>query len=328
MTTTETIIESASIISNPTNTNTNTNDNGLYLVYYALDDSLNLNGWRVSPNSLERNIRSFVGKPLVIKSKDLFNPNDRDQAGNFVHPILKNASLTENLNYQEQFAVGRINSVTLNPNRGWRFDVEITDPKLKEAFTSKQLNRYSYGYKYPRYVSPQIATFPDRFPVESAAGVENWHGLHLALVDVPAYGFYKANVAGECYGAEARCQAELKSASTMSQKSAVTTTNNKTQAMINKLYNERAAFYLSVYAPELKVDPCREREEVGKLTNLLESDTLSSDKEVIDYLGYVQTKVSNDKDLVNRYKRQLNHIKYTAAAATGAAAGAGAGDTQ
>jgi hypothetical protein len=59
----------------------------LFLVYYALDSSLNLNGWNVSQQSLERNIRSFIGKPVVLKQKDHFNPNDAPQTGNFVSGI-------------------------------------------------------------------------------------------------------------------------------------------------------------------------------------------------------------------------------------------------
>jgi hypothetical protein len=186
-----------------------TNNDRLFLVYYALDSSLNLNGWSVSPGSLERNIRSFIGKPVVLKQKDHFNPNDFQQTGNFVHPIMKNANLEENLNYQKQFAVGRINDVSLNPTIGWRFDVEITDPQMKQAFKSNTLST-----KYPRYVSPQIATFPDRFPGESNNNnIEHWHGMHIAFVDYPAYGFQKTDMKGKCYGSEQICEVQLKSAS-------------------------------------------------------------------------------------------------------------------
>jgi hypothetical protein len=188
-------------------------DDRLFLVYYALDSSLNLNGWNVSQQSLERNIRSFIGKPVVLKNKDSFNPNDGPQKGNFVHPILKNASLEENLNYQKQFSVGRINDVSLNPQKGWRFDVEITDPQMKRAFRDN-----TFGNKYPRYVSPQIATFPDIFPGESNnINVEHWHGLHLAFVDYPAYGFQKTDMKGKCFGSEQMCKIELRSASTVKQ---------------------------------------------------------------------------------------------------------------
>jgi hypothetical protein len=179
----------------------------LYLVYYALDSSLNLNGWSVSPGSLERNIRSFIGKPVVLKNKDPLNPNDAPQTGNFIHPILRNASLEENLNYQQQFAVGRINNVSLNPEKGWRFDVEITDKQMKQAYKAG-----TFEFQYPRHVSPQIATFPDRFPGERNDNVEHWHGLHLAFVDYPAYGFQKTDMKGKCYGSEQMCKIELRSA--------------------------------------------------------------------------------------------------------------------
>lgn len=180
----------------------------LFLVYYALDDSINLNGWRVSTPSLEKNIKSFIGKPVVLKRKDPYNPSDRVQTGRFIHPILKNASLAENLEYQEQYSVGRINKVFLNPRKGWRFDVEITDPGLKQALKAETFK----DGQYPRHVSPQIATFPDQYPHETEDNVNNWHGLHLALVDVPAYGFQKADVKGKCLGSEQECTIKLRSA--------------------------------------------------------------------------------------------------------------------
>lgn len=178
----------------------------LFLVYYALDDSLNLNGWRVSPESLDRNIRSFIGKPAVLKQKDQNNALDRPQVGKFVHPVLHNASLEENLNYQEQFTVGRINNVSRN-DKGWRFDVEITDPDMKEVLKSD-----AFVDKYPRWVSPQIATFPEAFPDEDDTNVQHWTGLHLAFVDMPAFGFNKSDMAGKCYGSEQVCKVQLRSA--------------------------------------------------------------------------------------------------------------------
>lgn len=187
--------------------------NRLFLVYYALDDSLNLNGWRVSAESIERNIRSFVGKPAVLKPKDQFDPSDRNQTGRFVHPILHNASLDENLSYQERYAVGRINNVSRN-NKCWRFDVEITDPEMKQALKSNDADVSSFtDNQYPRWVSPQIATFPDSFLNESENNIQHWHGLHLAFVDIPAYGFAKSDMAGKCYGSEQVCTAQLRSAS-------------------------------------------------------------------------------------------------------------------
>jgi hypothetical protein len=196
--------------SNSNSRNLDDNDvDRLFLVYYALDSSLNLNGWNVSPGSLDKNIRSFVGKPVVLKQKDPYNLNDIPQTGNFVHPVLKNANLEENLNYQQQFAVGTIKNVFLNPQKGWRFDVEITNPDMKRAFKDN-----TFAAKYPKWVSPQIATFPDRFPYESNnTNIEHWHGIHLAFVDYPAYGFQKTDMKGKRYGSERACEIQLRSAS-------------------------------------------------------------------------------------------------------------------
>lgn len=79
---------------------------------------------------------------------------------------------------------------------------------MKQAFRNN-----IFGNKYPKYVSPQIATFPDRFPYESNnTNIEHWHGIHLAFVDYPAYGFQKTDMKGKCYGSEQMCQVQLKSA--------------------------------------------------------------------------------------------------------------------
>src|SRR5215831_789355 len=77
----------------------------LFLVYTAIDDSFNKNGWKVE--DIDKNITSGLGRPGVIKPKDPLNPLDKNQEGNFIHPEFPNATLVELLQGQEAFSIAR-----------------------------------------------------------------------------------------------------------------------------------------------------------------------------------------------------------------------------
>lgn len=188
----------------------NTGTDRLFLVYYALPDGIvNLNGWGVTKESIEQNIHTFIGKPAVLKKKDPLNPLDQRQKGNFVHPMVQHgAGLKDLLTYQENYAIGRVNKVSINPEKGWRFDIEITDPKAKEALNSKE-----HIDDYPPYVSPFIISFPHQNPGQDERRLEQWYGAHIAFVDYPAFGFERMEAAGKCLGQEEVCQIKLHNAS-------------------------------------------------------------------------------------------------------------------
>lgn len=182
----------------------------LFLVYYALPDNVvNQNNWGVTRESLEDNIHTFIGKPAVLKIKDPTNPLDTRQKGNYVHPMVQHgAGLKDLLTYQENYAIGRITDVKLNPAKGYRFDIEITDPKAKEALSSEQ-----YLDNYPPYVSPLVVSFPHQNPNEDQTKLQHWLGAHIAFVDHPAFGFERMDVAGKCLGQEEVCTIKLHNAS-------------------------------------------------------------------------------------------------------------------
>ena len=180
----------------------------LFLVYTAIDESFNANGWKVE--DIDQNITSGLGRPGVIKPKDPTNPLDRSQEGNFVHPEFPGASLLELLQGQEAYSIAR--AVRLDkpkPGSDWRVWLHVTDPKAKLA-----LKNASTTADYPRFISPQVITFPADFPDEDKANsYKHWIISHWAFVDVPAYG-EKMQIRGNCYGHINNCKIKLQNAST------------------------------------------------------------------------------------------------------------------
>ena len=178
----------------------------LFLVYTAIDDSFNANGWKVE--DIDKNITSGLGRPGVIKPKDPTNPLDQNQEGNFIHPEFPGASLVELLQNQEAYSIAR--AVRLDkPSLGgdWRVWLHVTDPKAKLALKNASAD-------YPRYISPQVITFPSDFPLEDKAQTyKHWIISHWAFVDIPAYG-EKMQIRGNCYGHIKDCKIKLQNAST------------------------------------------------------------------------------------------------------------------
>ena len=178
----------------------------LFLIYTAIDESFNANGWKVE--DIDKNITSGLGRPGVIKPKDPNNPSDRNQKGNYVHPEFPGASLVELLQNQEAYSIAR--AVRLDKpqhNKEWRVWLQVTDPKAKVALKNASAD-------YPKYISPQVITFPADFPQEDASNVfKHWIISHWAFVDTPAYG-EKMKVRGSCYGDISDCKIKLQNAST------------------------------------------------------------------------------------------------------------------
>jgi len=71
-------------------------DNGkFYIKAFLLDSSVNQNDWGVDLSTLDANINSYIGKPLVLQD-DFEHPNSGDS--NYDHVI----------QYQEKFRIGNI----------------------------------------------------------------------------------------------------------------------------------------------------------------------------------------------------------------------------
>jgi hypothetical protein len=173
-------------------------DGRLYVKAFLIDDSLNLNKWAVTPDSIPKNINTFIGKPLVLTEK-------------FDHPqVPETERLDHWLAYQEAFRVGTIVDIVSKNNpvtnsTGYYAVIEVTNDHLKQALRDNSV---------PIYVSPAIAepafgssgaNYPD-------ANIANWQGVHLAVVDEPAYGINRARITEMCGGDSESCLLQLRKA--------------------------------------------------------------------------------------------------------------------
>src|SRR5215831_3202919 len=180
----------------------------VFLLYTAIDDSLNKNGWRVTTNSIDNNISSGLNKPLVLKRKDPLRPQDLKQKGDYIHPHPEIADYFEQLKYQENYAIGRAVKFDKDANNKWRVWFNITDPQAKTLFKAA-----SVQLEYPQHISPLIATFPIEYPDEDLANsFDHWSITHWAFVDQPAYADL-LKLRGKCNGTLAQCEIKLKNAS-------------------------------------------------------------------------------------------------------------------
>lgn len=160
-------------------------ENGdLYLRAFLLDASKNENGWKVDSASIDQNIESFVGMPLVLTQE-------------YDHPKWIEGGLIENVKSQLRYAIGQITKI-LKTGSIRDAIIKITDPIARAAIENNDI---------PLFTSPRLAHDPDD-PIDR---IKNWLGLHLAIVDKPAFGD-KAAVKGACYGAAAECHIALKEA--------------------------------------------------------------------------------------------------------------------
>lgn len=180
-------LQSNSTIS--TQTTTFENNNKLYVKAFLLDSSANLNDWGVTSDSLKKYIGSFVGRPLVLTD-------------DFSHPVpQKEGTLNAWLAMQEAFRIGEIREITEKDGTYYAI-IEITNDDAKDAISKN---------KVPLYVSPAIAQAPDNNDPDSQ--LTQWTGVHLAIVDKPAYTVKKAQITAQCGGDEDQCFTQLRTAS-------------------------------------------------------------------------------------------------------------------
>lgn len=179
-----------------------------YVKAFLLDSSININKWGVTPDSIDRNINSFIGKPLLLYI---------NQHGQFDHPSPPdNENLSHWLSYQETYKVGTVIDISTkaNPttgNNAYYAIIEVSNKDLEQSLRDN---------KVPLYVSPAIAEFVNN-PIKSgtvrlADGselAENWHGVHIAIVNEPAFGIKKAVINETCGGDEKGCLLQLRKAS-------------------------------------------------------------------------------------------------------------------
>jgi len=164
-------------------------DNGkFFLKAFLLDSTTNANSWGVDPSTLDQNINTYIGKPLVLQD-------------DFQHPDSGDSNYDHHMAYQDKFRIGNIVDI-VNKDSIYSAIIEVTDQTAKEAFKKGDL---------PLYVSPQL--FHDMVGREPDTATKTWRGTHLAIVKEPAFGIMKARVEGQCSGSPITCLAQLKRAS-------------------------------------------------------------------------------------------------------------------
>src|ERR1043165_7178471 len=164
-------------------------ENGKFFIKaFLLDSSINQNAWGVDPSTLEQNINTYIGKPLVLQD-------------DFQHPDSGDSNYDHHMQYQEKFRIGNIIDI-VNKDSVYSAIIEVTDQQAKDAFKKGDL---------PLYVSPQL--FHDGVGKEADTATKTWRGTNLAVVKEPAFGIMKARVEGQCSGSPMTCLAQLKRAS-------------------------------------------------------------------------------------------------------------------
>jgi len=261
----------------------------LFLKSFLMDASLNKNLWGVNPDTLDENIKTYIGKPLVITEK-LDHP-EMDGEPNFDHQLI----------YQDKFRIGTILDVT-NKDGIYSAVIEVTDPHAQEAFKLGNL---------PTYVSPSL--FHDGVLTEADDDTKTWRGLHLAVVDEPAFGAIKAKITGQCTGKSDVCLAQLKRAKcdfcikrTIQNYKDKVATNNKSSPNSSHINKKNKKGIMSEQVTEDK--PKFSEEDFNKLKQTIElketeiktlkeaNEKLSSDNtSALERIGKIEAEARNTK---------------------------------
>lgn len=156
-----------------------------YFLLTAKD--INGNGWGVSPDTIDTNIRDFIGQPFVITAKSWI-PNS-EYGTEYTHPYIPTNHIPTIFAHQNKFAVGIIREVI---KKGDDYSAMV-EPFPKYA----SLNP-------PPFCSPGIFQTNRSEP---EGNIRSWRALHLAGLDAePAYGSLNAIFKGSCQGTKDECK--------------------------------------------------------------------------------------------------------------------------
>lgn len=171
----------------------------LFLKTFLVSDSLNLARWKIDKDHIPKHIQKFVGRPFILTQERghplEFNTVkiDWDNINNSIGGLLQ---------AQEKYRIGTIRKVEpISQQNAWAAYVEISDPNAVQAFKSGHI---------PKYVSPAIFRLNR---AESPETTTDYEPLHLAAVDIPAYGYKDAGIRGACEGDIVTCTNQLATAS-------------------------------------------------------------------------------------------------------------------
>lgn len=190
-------------------------ENGdLYLKVFLLGGNVNGNNWGIDQATVEQNIQSAIGKPLVIYKDTGLEPDRIRQTpygkvgswprnkGKYNHPPWDEHSIEHSKEIQKAFAVGEIKNIAKNQQTGdyWSM-IKVTDEDLKGVLKRDPT--------LPFYVSPQLWRLNKNQPNQA---LRDWEFMHLAIVSQPAFGV-RATVQGSCSGDAESCTSHFMNAS-------------------------------------------------------------------------------------------------------------------
>jgi len=160
---------------------------------FGIDGSLNRNAWRVTPESIMKCARTFMGKPGVwYESCNIGKCVQDHPPGDPTRPC------AHTLELQEPYRVSTIVDVEVTNSARAYLVHEVHDNALWERISRSE----------PLFVSPSLCPSRDGVRLggtdewgRQVSTLTDWTALHTAFVDVPAYG-PKATVISHCEGAE------------------------------------------------------------------------------------------------------------------------------
>ena len=170
----------------------------LWIKSFLINTDINKRGWSVDPNTIRENVKSIIGKPLVMARNAL--------TGRIDHPVWDTRKSAE-ANYESQLAsaIGTVEDYQYDPRTNTYYAISrITVPAVRDELLSKT-NPYGKNNKLPIAVSPQILYNPS---TEQANYYKNWTFSHLSLVDEPAYGPQAVGLEA-CNGDKKTCSQKL-----------------------------------------------------------------------------------------------------------------------
>lgn len=158
---------------------------GFFLKKFLIDDTFNLNDWRVTWEAIQKDAKDFIGKPLVL-TPDIDHPSVEDQ---------------------EDYRVGNIIDVQLDPvNRRAIQISEVFDERTQKLIEQKKIR-----FGSPTVLPFSLDTREQRFTGTSYQQdiLHRFRPAHDAIVANPAYTKDKNKFAAVCKGKGEACAMKL-----------------------------------------------------------------------------------------------------------------------
>lgn len=159
---------------------------GAFIKKFLISDKFNINGWRTTWDAIKKDVKGFIGQPLVLTPR-------RD------HPSVKN---------QESYKVGEIIDVEIDEMNHTVSQVShIPDPEIAKMIHDKKLK-----FGSPTVVVHSEATreIRNRGTASEEHVLHRFKAGHDAIVAEPAYGREVDKIKAICDGTGEGCALKLK----------------------------------------------------------------------------------------------------------------------